>query len=196
MNDTIEFPPLNTIVTDQETLMFLQSLTFYVKPKVVVESGTFWGHFVFAAFAGYRFSRIYTADPFPHKHIFEEYLEKNKEPMKNAQIYRHLGDLPSLLEEYEELRGHINLAFIDSGPPCADQPSNEGVESDAEAFSDHNRRWKDYKLIKPYMTHQGLIISHDANQAGWPGSKEIMDESILLNGGRGITIHQVRHTSP
>ena len=178
-------PPLDDTATDPETLEFLYHLIRYLKPRVIVESGTYMGHFTLVALAASPTSFLYTADPRQYyTYSAKEMAEQNGISTKRLVEFR--GTFHEMLAEHPFLTEGVNLAFIDSGPPYGDSDFVDPKEAT------HKIRWQDYQAVKNYMAYNGIIISHDMNACGWPGHKEILDEGILLPGGRGITMHTVR----
>jgi len=156
--------PLDDTATDKETLLVLYHLLNYLRPKVVVEAGTWLGHFSVVASEILPDSKIYTADTF----------EAGVVGPPNMQFYH--GDFEAMLQTISE---PIDFAFIDSGPPFVQE-------------WEHDVRWRHYSAVKPYMAKGGLIVSHDMNSRDWNYAEEILAESSLyLPGGRGITIKQV-----
>ncbi len=181
----LKHPPLDDTATDVETLQFLFCLIEYMKPLVIVESGTYKAHFVLFALAANPSALIFTADPRQyHEKTVKEMAKINDLPTDNIIEFR--GTFIEMLAQNPHLAGSINLAFIDSGPPYG-----AGTVFTLDEAT-HKIRWQDYQAVKNYMAYNGIIISHDMNQCGWPGHREILDEGILLPGGRGITLHTVR----
>lgn len=179
-------PKLDDTATDAKTLEFLFNLIRYYEPLVIVESGTYMGHFSLIAVAAFPKTLIYTADPRQYyEKTVQEMAKNNDLPAENIIEFR--GTFIEMLAAYPQLAGNINLAFIDSGPPYSNDPVHFTLEE-----ATHKIRWQDYQAVKNYMAYNGIIISHDMNQGGWPGHTEILDEGILLPGGRGITLHTVR----
>jgi hypothetical protein len=180
---------LNDTATDIETLQVLYGLVKYLEPSLIIESGTYMGHFPLFAQTASPGSLIYTADPrqYHEKSLVEMYKENGLDP---SMLVEYRGTFAEMLEEYRDrLYKKVKLAFVDSGPPF----SHDGrLFLDENDETVHSIRWHDYQLAKEYVGYGGIIISHDMNQAGWPGHRDMWDEGIHLNGGRGITLHQVR----
>ena len=156
-------PPDDT-ATDMLTLGMLYQLLIYLQPKIIVEAGTWKGHFSVPAARLLPNSTIYTADTYRHglPHI------------NNLHFFH--GDFEIMLKDLNPM---VDFAFIDSGPPFV---------------GEHERiiRWRHYEAVKPYMNKSGLIVSHDMNNRDWPHAEDILaDSSLYLPGGRGITIKQI-----
>jgi len=161
-------PPLDSIATDPETLEFLQALVIYQHPTLIVEAGTYLGHFAILAARGVPDAIVYTADTCPYE--WPQFMEPN--------IRFYLGDFTEMLPVLAP--GTVDFAFIDSGPPFKDAWENDV-------------RLRHYEAVKPYMKAGGLIVSHDMNATDWSGAETIRAEAGLrLVGGRGITIRQVQ----
>lgn len=162
----IVLPPLDDLATDVETLTFLFCLLEYQCPSLVVEAGTWRGHFSLMAAYLLPSSTVWTADT----------VDNAAEGPDNFKFF--LGDFEKMLERLEPKS--IGFAFIDSGPP---------FEGDWE----DTIRWRHYQAVKPYMSPGGLIVSHDMNNCDWQHADDIIAEAnIRLKGGRGITIYQVK----
>ena len=161
-----QLPPLDDMATDLETLQFLNKFLVYVQPKIVVEAGTWKGHFSVVAAEYLPNSRVYTADIFNH------------DLPKIQNLFAYIGDFEEMLERISE---PINFAYLDSGPPFF-----EGDELESGI------RWRHYQAVKPLMAKGGLIVNHDMNSRDWNYAEDILaDSSLYLPGGRGITIKQM-----
>ena len=159
-----KFKDLDEVATDAASLYFLFALISFLNPKVVVEAGTWKGHFSLTLAQIMPSIAIYTADP----------IRFMKEP---GLLQYYQGDFVDMLESYK--LDSIDLAYIDSGPPCSSD-------------WDHGIRWRHYQAVIPRMAPGGLIISHDMNDRDWEGADKIFElASIYLSAGRGLTIQQV-----
>ena len=153
--------PLNNIATDQESLNFLFGLLNYIKPKVIVEAGTYKGHFAVGAARMLPESRIYTADIDVHTTLPE---------LPNLTFYQ--GDFVDMLNEY---RLGFDFAFIDSGPP----PGGDKTKT---------IRMTHWEAAKRLCHVRGILACHDMAANNWHGGPEITGESVRLLGGRGISL--------
>ena len=159
-----QFEDLDAVATDADSLYFLFGLISFLKPKVVVEAGTWKGHFSLTLVQIMPSITIYTADPIR--------FMKDSGPLQYYQ-----GDFVDMLELYK--LDSIDFAYIDSGPPCTSDWDN-GV------------RWRHYQAVIPRMAPGGLIVSHDMNNRDWEGADKIHElADIYLPAGRGLTIQQV-----
>ena len=185
----IKHAPLDDTATDKESLQFLYGLIQYLQPSLIIESGTYTGHFALFAQKASPGSLIYTADPRQyHEKTLTELYELNGLDTRTLIEYR--GTFEEMLEEYRDrLYKKVRLAFVDSGPPFNLDGRMYLDENDETV---HSIRWHDYLLAKEFVGYGGFVVVHDMNQAGWPGHIEMWKEGIHLNGGRGVTIHQVR----
>lgn len=160
----IKLPPLDSEATDEPSLNLLITLAVYLQPAIIVEAGTWKGHFSVTAAEWLPNSRVYTADTY----------EAGVIGPPNMRFFH--GDFEAMLRI---VPAPINFAFIDSGPPFVQD-------------WEHGIRWRHYCAVKPFMAPGGLIISHDMNSRDWNHAEDILAESDLyLPGGRGITIKQM-----
>lgn len=168
----LEFPKWNNEATEQETIIFLIGLLAYLEPSLVVESGTYRGHFALAASITLPSSRVLTCDP----------VDYSVQRLSNLEYFHQ--DFEDMLEGLNERS--IGFAFIDSGPIPGPEPGTFLVEDEV--------RWRHYQAVKPYMAPGGLIVVHDMNNRDWYKADQILAEaSLYLPAGRGITIKQVKH---
>ena len=162
--------PLDNLATDLETLRFLANLVAYQQPKVTVEAGTYKGHFAVLAGRVVPQSKIHTADT----------SDYGWQEFKPPNVIFYLQDFSEMLVGLP--KQSIDFAFIDSGPPFAQEWEN-------------HVRYRHYQDVMPYMAPGGLIVSHDMNSTDWHGAGKIIKQSSLrLTGGRGITIQQIGKT--
>ena len=161
---TIGFHDLDETATDADSLYFLFSLAVFCKPKLIVEAGTWKGHFGFTMGNLLPETKVYTADP----------LDFNRGSPDNTIYFQ--GDFCDMLEQLD--LKDIDMAYIDSGPPYSGD-------------WDYDVRWRHYQAVIPRMAPGGLIASHDMNTK-WKNSEKIHEvASIYLTAGRGLTIQQV-----
>jgi predicted O-methyltransferase YrrM len=152
--------PFDSHATDYETLGFLFALLEYVKPRVIVEAGTYRGHFAVGAARVLPDSLVFTSDIKCHETL--------PEPPNLAAF---LGDFEAMLDAIDV--APFDFAFIDSGPP-------PGGESGV--------RLRHWRIAKERAAPGAILVCHDMNALGWTGGPEIAAEGILMPGGRGITI--------
>ena len=166
----MKLPPLDSTATDKETLNFLAGLLQYTQPKLIVEAGTWKGHFSVKAAEMLPKCRVFTSDTANHFPDWEK-LPDN--------LFFFKTDFEEMLSIcVGDKFDFIDFAFIDSGPPFV-QDFEAGI------------RLRHYEAVKPYMNKGGLIVSHDMNKTDWHGADKIIQEADLrLTGGRGITIWQ------
>lgn len=155
----VSFSDMDDVATDLGSLQFIGQLAEYLNPAIVAEAGTYRGHFGRVLTVACPTAKLWTADPC--------YYGAKLDP---AYIFHH-GDFVEMLEQYN--LEDIDLAFIDSGPPCL-----HSFEADV--------RLRHWRAVKPRMRQGGLMICHDMNTGDWEGWDEIAGECLLLRGGRGI----------
>jgi predicted O-methyltransferase YrrM len=156
----LSLPPGDGSSTDHPSLLVLGTLAFYVKPKLIVEAGTYRGHFPLLMHYLCPTAIIWTADP------------AVKFTPEAPEIHMYAGDFMAMMEKHVA-KGSVDFAFIDSGPET--NPAN---------------RIHHYEGVKPYMRSGGLVVTHDTNNTGWPGGPTIVAEGIRLQGERGLTLWQ------
>jgi predicted O-methyltransferase YrrM len=160
-------PPLDTTATDEGSLMFLFALAFYLKPKVVVEAGTYQGHFSVVLARLLPDCHVWTADPYTR-------MSESSSP---SNLHFVQGDFDEMLNARPILKGRVDFAFIDSGPPMA--------------VEEPEVRWRHWTSCKAFMRSGGVMACHDTNTASeWPRGMEIASESMRLDGGRGVCLWQ------
>jgi predicted O-methyltransferase YrrM len=159
-------PELDSTATDWESLTLLYGLALYLRPKVIVEAGTYQGHFAVVVARLLPECAVWTADP-------QSRLGEGAEP--NLHFVR--ADFDAMLADQPDLRGQVDFAFIDSGPPwAAEEPE---------------MRWRHWTSCKAFMRSGGIMACHDTNAATtWPRGTDIARESLRLNGGRGVCLWQ------
>ena len=161
----VNIPPLDEEATELETLTFLMHLLEYVNPQMIVEAGTYKGHFALIASAICPRSWIWTSDI--HNWGFES--------QRNITYFQ---------EDFEVMLDKCivppQFAFIDSGPA-------RGVLVEDKAV-----RWRHYKAACRVMPKGSLVVVHDMIQCHWDHGEEIKQEaSLYLHAGRGMTIKQL-----
>jgi hypothetical protein len=156
------------VATEQEALELLASIILYEQPYILVEAGTWRGDFArhIEDYLQLGRSYLYTADT----------LDAEKPNILG--MYFHHMDFEEMLGDH--LMGReVNFAFIDSGPPFAEQ-WEDGV------------RFRHYTAVQPFMAKNGIIAVHDTNSVDWQGAEQIIAEAdFRFKGGRGLTIKRV-----
>ncbi|NIW93484.1 MAG: hypothetical protein GWN20_11520, partial [Phycisphaerae bacterium] len=94
--------PLDITATDVESLLQLYNLLFYTSPYVIVEAGTYKGHFSVAA-----------ARLLPKCHVFTADIDRFCELPDLPNLTFYHGDFADMMEEFNITH---DFAFIDSGP--------------------------------------------------------------------------------
>lgn len=155
------------IATDHASLRFLFGLLTFIRPRVIVEAGTYRGDFtlVAAKLAEAWAGEVYTADTIHYSEL----------PDMPNLTYFH-GDYGDMLPSVE---GEIEFAFVDSGPPCLDE-------------FDYGIRKRHYLATKKALKIGGIIAVHDTNKCSdWSYGEEIVEEAgVILRGGCGLTLWQ------
>lgn len=151
--------------TEEETMLFLGAFLQLLRPGIVVEAGTFKGHFAEMA-AQLTDATVFTADPGPCEY----------EP-STPQIVSCKMDFSAMLDTHD-IR-NIDVAFIDSGLPCVNV-FEAGI------------RFRHYEEVHSRMRSGGVIVTHDVNTTDWVGATIIRDAAtILFPGGRGLALEVV-----
>ena len=161
----IKLPEWDAEGTDQETIYFLASLLNFEQPEVVVEAGTYRGHFAIMAATVLPNSRVFTSDP----------VDWGLPQMGNLFYFQ--TDFEEMLSGLKPRS--VDFAFIDSGCPPG-QTLDKSV------------RWRHYQAVKPYMAKDGIIAVHDMNATDWYNAGKILaDSDLYLQAGRGLTLEQL-----
>ena len=79
--------------------------------------------------------------------------------------------------------GAFDFAFVDSGP--GEGPKKPDIK-------ETRVRLRHWKAAQERIDVGGIVVCHDMNAHGWDGGDEIMAESLVLSGGRGIAIWRKR----
>lgn len=157
--------PEDDVGTERETLELLALLVAANAPDLIVEAGTYKGHFAENAIEACPRTTVFTADT----------IDYGYRP-SDEWIYDYRGDFEAMLEELDQW---IDFAFIDSGPPFA-----EGFEKGV--------RKRHYDAVKKRMAPGGLICVHDTNKTDWFGAEEIIaNATFRMKGGRGLTVEVI-----
>ena len=154
-------PPLDDTATDRKSLAFLFALLSYMRPSVILEAGTYQGHFAVGAGRVLPESRIHTFDPTDYGW--------NQRLAPNVRFHQ---------QDFNYIPEPFTFAFIDSGPPFPDEPE----------LTIRSRHWR---FACDNITPGGIVACHDTNATDWCGVSTIFEEShIRLTGGRGLTLWQ------
>jgi predicted O-methyltransferase YrrM len=164
------------VASDPASLDLICMLVNFLKPKVVVEAGTYRGHMAAAVANILRQqdpdARIYTADPMDTG--FRKALEEDLLPIAPWVVF-HAGDY---LEMLRRVTVPIDLAFID-----------------ASSIEDPHLRWTHAMATMVRMRPGGLILVDDT-EGDWEDAKAF--QGLARTGGihlpqhRGLTILQRR----
>lgn len=155
--------PLDKIASDIETLNTLFILLGYIRPTLIVEAGTYRGHFSVGAARILPESNVWTAD-----------IKQQFEDPKLENFHFHEGDFEEMLEWIPK----FDFGFIDSGPPWhgGEDPKPEtGLR-----LSHWYAAWEKLEV-------GGLLVCHDTVRHDWLGGDEIVAGGTTLRVGRGIT---------
>lgn len=149
-------------------------LAAFVKPKIVVEAGTYFGHMALALANVIRqvepAGKVYTADVLDHG--------LNKQLAGTADflapfIHFHHGDFLDMLKD---VPGEIDLAYID-----------------ASSTEDPHLRMKHFYAVEHRMRDGGLVLVDDTESKDWTDAKYFRQLSDLhLPQRRGLSIFQRR----
>lgn len=124
-----------------EFLNVLHALIQWEKPKIVVEAGTYKGHFARVVADACPEAKIWTADP--HDYGFQG----------TTNIIALRGDFTTMLTDFIA-PGTVDLAYIDSGPT-------------SEMTTAEDVRWMHFAAVGRYMRKGGLIIVDDTQPSGF-----------------------------
>ena len=169
--------PCDGTAGDQDSLTFLGALIQMAQPRVVLEAGTYRGHF--ALLAGRLVQRwggyVFTADPIEHNWIHLIAANALQDTVEFVQ--------DDFVKVGERLTAPADFAFIDSGPPFLGGPGP------TDPGWDHGVRFRHYELAKQWVRPGGLVLVDDVNATDWQGSLRIREEATLLfPGGRGLSL--------
>lgn len=151
-------PALDTHATDLETFAALFPLLLYLKPKVIVEAGTYDGHFAIGAATLLPDSKVFSAD------VIQRTMPKELPP----NLTLHFGDFEEMLKVHEL---GFDFGFIDSGG-----------QGEPEV------RLRHWRVAQKRVRVGGILVCHDTVARSWEGGEEIVSESVNLPGGRGMCL--------
>lgn len=160
------------MASDSASVDLACMLAAFIKPKVVVEAGTYIGHMALALANIVRqvepAGKVYTAD------VQDQGLAQRLEgegQFLAPYIHFHLGDFLDMLKD---VPGLIDLAYID-----------------ASSAEDPHLRMKHFWAVENRMREGGLILVDDTESKDWPDAKKFRDLSdIHLTQARGLSIFQ------
>lgn len=196
----IVIPMFDGEATDQLALRWATLLMRLHRPRIVVEAGTYRGHFAILAAATMRDlgidGHVYTADPYDYG--VAAFIEANN---LRSYITSHQGDFEELFDRHPEIVEHIDFAYIDSGPGVALGSDGtiigrEIVETLDDGGPDPrftSMRWRHYLKARINLAENGIIVVDDTNatNADWDQVEAIKDQaSLVLTGARGLTVYQ------
>ena len=168
MTTFFRVPSLDLEATEIETLAFLGEFLRYMQPELIVEAGTWRGHFASLAAQMCPESEIHTADV---KHWDDD---KPQHP----NLHYHICDFEEMLPK---LPKSVDFAFIDSGP----------VDFENIKEHEHFIRFRHWRACKKYLSRGGYMACHDMINDDWAGADVIKEESgLYLPAGRGLCIWQ------
>jgi len=173
----IKTPPFDSESVDIGLCHFLFGLVSLMKPRIVVEAGTYLGHSALVMARALR-------DAEPEGLVWTADVERY--PEIDALLAQDVGSRIRFCEMdfAEMLRAHlaprsVNLAFVDSGPV----PGKPGVPTTI--------RWDHYEAVKPYVAPQGIIVVDDVAKRDWAHCEDIRREAkLVLPFARGVAIVQ------
>jgi predicted O-methyltransferase YrrM len=146
-------------------------LASFVQPKVVVEAGTYSGHFLFAManiLCTIGQGKVYSAD------LTDRVTPLLAEtPSLLPHIVFHHGDF---LEMLATVPDPIDFAYID-----------------ASSTEDEHMRWEHATVVFPRLSPGGLMLVDDTGSEDWADAKKFREwttNSIHLPQYRGLTIIQ------
>ena len=166
--------PMDDIASDTHTLDFLCMLVAYLRPRIIVESGTYLGHTAVALAnilkqldqEEQQPARVWTADPTDYGIIQQAILNYD---LGTHLTYYHgsYDDMLALIVE------PIGMAYID-----------------ASAKNDPKMRLRHVKTTLARMALGGVIVVDDCG-SDWPGVKRIRQmASLYLPARRGLCVIQ------
>lgn len=167
MKTSLDFVPYPDAL-ESGLLQFVAEMLWLLKPKVIVEAGTYRGHFAAVASASCPSAIVWTADP----NTFELHEAAHAPNVKHFR-----GDFDHMLDQHVGLQS-VDIAMIDSGPA-------EGTTVD-----DLDMRWRHFNSVKAYMKHGGLILIDDTD-GNWNHVDDIKTQGVTFYGKRGLTVVQV-----
>ena len=171
--------PAHVDASEEEFLQWLTVHMIWSKPGVIVEAGTFMGHFALvAAKTAHIFgfpAHVWTADV--KDFGLSERIESND---LHGCITEFRGDFAAMLDTHLGVRS-VDLAYIDSGP-------THGVDVVPEV------RWEHLAAVMPYMKRGGLIIVDDTQtKAHWPRKDQIRAMGVTIGDAhRAVTLIEAR----
>lgn len=163
-------PPFDTESCDAKTLTVLLGLLIHEQPRVIVEAGTYNGHFAIQGggiLKAYNYSgRIWTADPVDHG-----VAQRIADAELLGRVYYHGGPFEELLDICP---APIDFAFIDA----------------TESGGDPAMRLKHVTAVLPLMRPGGLVCVDDT-ASDWTGVEVLRRMGLSLGGARGLTVIRV-----
>jgi predicted O-methyltransferase YrrM len=154
-----------------EAIDLIAMFVHFTRPKVVVESGTYRGHFAYAIANILRLlesdGKVYTADPIDN--ISRTLSLPDAEPLRPYIEYHH-GDFRDMLKTV----GPIDLAYID-----------------ASSVDNPHLRKEHAALVWKKMAPRGLMFIDDTASKDWEDAHFFRQVcSLHLPQHRGLTIWQ------
>jgi predicted O-methyltransferase YrrM len=155
-----------------EAIDLIAMFVHFTNPRVVVESGTYKGHFAYAISNILRLlgngGKVYTADPVDK--VSDTLALPGADELR-PQIHYHKGDF---LEMLADVPGPIDVAYIDASDP-----------------NDPLLRRKHALAVWKRLAARGLLFVDDTASKDWEDAKFFRQISSLhLPQHRGLTILQ------
>lgn len=170
--------PIHMDASGSEFLEWLSTYLIWVRPGIVVEAGTFQGHFALVAAKTAQLHsipmKIWTAD------VSDFGVAQRITEFELAEYITALQcDFERMLDEHIGIAS-VELAYIDSGP-------TDGVETSDDI------RWKHLQAVMPYMKRGGLIIVDDTHAtAKWERKNDIKSLGTTIGTPqRAVTLIEV-----
>lgn len=160
-------PPLDTEAVDSKSLTLLLALVLHEAPKVIVEAGTYQGHFALHAAATCKAysiqGMVWTADPVDHG-VAQRIIDAG---LGGRVFYNQM----SYSDMLAIVPAPVDFAFIDA----------------SEMGGDPHIRLRHLVETLPLMRPGGLIVMDDT-KADWTGADIGRRMGIALSGGRGLAL--------
>jgi predicted O-methyltransferase YrrM len=156
-----------------EAAMMLTALAGYIKPDIVLETGTARGVSTLAISNGMASGTIHTCDVQIDIHLFDTTDHR-------AKIEFHQQDVFAFLQEHSTDKA--GLIFLD------DAHELEHVSRELEFITTH----------RDILAPEGLVVVHDTNNPGCPGTREAVERWATLFRiidfpfARGLTIMRLK----
>lgn len=172
-----DLPAWDAESTEVETIDFLLALLLYFRPAVIVEAGTYRGHFAVPAarVAAHWGGCVWTWDP-----MYYKWLEGLKSCPRNLVYIQDDFVLDGLPQP--------DFCFIDSGRARHINPDGTTASAFVHPLShDIGIRERHVAEARQYHVLNTVIAIHDMNTAAdWRGGIEIASHCFRFMVGRGL----------